>query len=221
MQKPKTLILGGSSLIAQDLIKKLRDKSVFVDFTYNHKKYENGIKLNINEKQSIESFMEIISETQYDNIINFIGKLSKQSNFKDQSEILEDIIQTNFVSIVSLMEKLIGKNLLSNGKIIFISSISGIEGSYDANYAAAKAALNMYVKSRVRSLDSQVGNLISICPTLIQESAMYNSMNHFEWERHKNKRANGKLLTFEDLNLKIIEVIESDPKLTNGKIILI
>jgi 3-oxoacyl-[acyl-carrier protein] reductase len=219
MQKSKTLILGGSSLIAQDLIKHLENKSVSVDFTYNKIEYKSGLRLDINNKQSVETFMEIVSKNQYDYIINFIGKLSKQSIYTDEAEILEDIMKINFTSVISIVERLIKRNLLNNGKVIFLSSISGIEGSYDANYAAAKAALNMYVKSRVRSLDSNLANLIAICPTLIEDSAMYKSMSEVEWVTHKNKRATGKLLTFRDVILKILEVINTESKLINGKII--
>ncbi len=220
MQSDSVLILGGSSLIAQDLIKKLKENSFQVDFTYNRNKYRTGIQLNINEDQSREEFMKIIGKKQYKIIINFIGKLSKHSN-REESDILLDIMQTNFTSVILLTEKLIKNNLLKNGKIIFLSSISGVDGSYDANYAAAKAALNLYVKSRVKSLDSSVASLVAICPTLIQDSSMYKSMSQVEWTKHKNRKASGELLKFDDLNLKIIEIINSDQESINGKIILI
>lgn len=221
MQSNSVLVLGGSSLIAQDLVKKLEENSFLVDFTYNQNKYQNGIQLNINEDQSIKEFMKIIGEKKYRIIINFIGKLSKQSNMEEENDILLDIMQTNFTSVILLVEKLIKNNLVKNGKIIFLSSISGVDGSYDANYAAAKAALNLYVKSRVKSLDSTVASLIAICPTLIQDSAMYNSMSQVEWTKHKNRKESGELLKFDDLNLKIVEIINSNQISINGKIILI
>jgi NAD(P)-dependent dehydrogenase (short-subunit alcohol dehydrogenase family) len=140
---------------------------------------------------------------------------------EEENDILLDIMQTNFTSVILLAEKLIKNNLVKNGKIIFLSSISGVDGSYDANYAAAKAALNLYVKSRVKSLDSTVASLIAICPSLIQDSAMYNSMSQVEWTKHKNRKASGELLKFDDLNLKIVEIINSDQISINGKIILI
>ena len=82
----------------------------------------------------------------------------------------EDIWQTahiNMNNVIDRCERVLGVN--SKARICIIGSESGIVGSFDRFYAAAKAGIHQYVETR-RLLPGQ--QLVAIAPNVISDAGM-------------------------------------------------
>jgi short-subunit dehydrogenase len=80
---------------------------------------------------------------------------------------IENTLTVNLVSPMRICEKILGTN--DRARICVIGSESGIFGSYDETYAAAKAGLHNYIQSR-RILPSQ--QLVCVAPPIISDAGM-------------------------------------------------
>lgn len=83
----------------------------------------------------------------------------------------DEVIETMKVNMLSVMiacDRIFENN--AKAKICVIGSMSGINGSYDVTYAAAKAGLHMYVEKKVLTYPKQ--HLVCVAPTIIEDSGM-------------------------------------------------
>lgn len=91
------------------------------------------------------------------------GKSAREIDPSDARETLE----INLVGAVKFVEKALSVNPAA--RICVVGSMSGIHGSYDEFYAASKAGLHLYVRTRAVRPPAQ---LFCIAPGIISDSGM-------------------------------------------------
>ncbi len=98
----------------------------------------------------------------------------KGQTIRDQSRRdAEQAWRMNFVDVAQRCDSIIASNPLA--RICIVGSESGIQGSFDAAYAGAKAAMHLYVETkRLRTPEQQ---LVCIAPTVIEDSGMTQRRN--------------------------------------------
>ncbi len=101
----------------------------------------------------------------------------------------ESVINLNLKAIIEINDQLLKADLINdNGRIVCLSSISGIAGNFgQTNYATAKAALIGYVEAQAPLLASKGICINAVAPGFI-ETAMTNAMPFFT--REIGKRLN-------------------------------
>tara|TARA_Y100000741_G_scaffold361966_1_gene346869 strand:+ start:2644 stop:3339 length:696 start_codon:yes stop_codon:yes gene_type:complete len=155
MVKRKTLIiLGSSSGIARELIKKLKYKYKIISFYNNNKVKINKVvsyKLNFNSKDDeIESkFKKIIEKNSKFIILNFASiKIDKISYYINKGEI-EKTFNINTFAFLRIIQKFIPKMLREKwGRVINISSVGGLKGDkgtllYSSSKNASASMMNV------------------------------------------------------------------------------
>ena len=217
----KYLVLGGGSYIAKNFIEILSSEKQIVDVTFFKSLVKNGLKVDINDRSDANNLIKKIHNTKYDGIISFIGKLSNDSKMKNKESILLDLMLTNFISQVNLVEKLIENNVNVDCNIVFMSSISGINGSFDAPYAASKGALNSYVKSRQKNQHKESINFNAVCPTLIENSGMYKRMTDDEIQNHKARNKSMELIKIQDVTATLMHILKFEGYKNHGEIMIV
>jgi 3-oxoacyl-[acyl-carrier protein] reductase len=82
----------------------------------------------------------------------------------------EAVVDVNFGAVVALDEALLGAGLLRDGgRIVCLSSISGVAGNFgQSNYAATKAALIGYVAARAPQLAARGIAINAVAPGFIE-----------------------------------------------------
>jgi len=155
MVKRKTLIiLGSSSGIARELIKKLKYKYKIISFYNNNKVKINKVvsyKLNFNSKDDeIESkFKKIIEKNSKFIILNFASiKIDKISYYINKGEI-EKTFNINTFAFLRIIQEFIPKMLREKwGRVINISSVGGLKGDkgtllYSSSKNASASMMNV------------------------------------------------------------------------------
>ncbi len=114
--------------------------------------------LNLGDTGSIDDFVEIIKNKQFDYLINNAGiLLEKWENPEIDFDQLEETFKVNLFGTIRLTEGLLPQ-INPNGHIINITSDWGTfsESNFDEfqpHYKMSKAALNMYTKLLSKRLD--------------------------------------------------------------------
>ena len=80
------------------------------------------------------------------------------------------VVSVNFAAIVAIDDELLGKGVLRDGgRIVCLSSISGVAGNYgQSNYGATKAALIGYVAARAPELAARGIAINAVAPGFIE-----------------------------------------------------
>ena len=99
----------------------------------------------------------------------FCQGLLRPKRYEDQTddEIAEGL-EVNYRSIVRICDELFATNDLA--RVCIIGSESGYRGSFDENYANAKARLHAYVESKI--LRTPYQQLVAISPGIIEDCRM-------------------------------------------------
>ena len=92
---------------------------------------------------------DFIGENKIEGIFFVVGSINEKDNFKLSNNEIQNIVETNFLSIVKLNESFIeSKKLKSNCLICFCSSITTfLPRRKQVLYCASKSALNSYYYS--------------------------------------------------------------------------
>ena len=222
----KILIVGGSSNIGRELIKKLSKKNYEIFITFNKNKLRSKDK-----KEIIQFKLDITSNTQ---IKNLVKKIKKLKIFFDKIIFLQcqlagkslddfntnDIrknLDINFTGQVILLKK-IKKQINKNCLIIFISSISAVRGSYDPIYAASKGAIVSFVKSLSTWWAPEIKS-ICLLPGVIKDTEIFRKFSNERKKFQIKQTPNAELLNKNDLSKIIIDLLESHWRHANGSII--
>lgn len=217
------LILGGSSSLGQGLIVQAKIRGLSTLSTYRSSKHcnkslGNWLELDIENIESIHSFLEKTSNKQFSTIMYCIGSVSNISLHTLSVEQIYKYFETHISNATYLITNLT-KNLRkdSPANLIFISSRASMYPSFDFCYAASKAALS----SLVTSLSKQIPKIHStyvMTPGLIKGSNMYLEMEKHIREDHE-KRSNYSLITLEEAATFILDFNYS--KMPSGSIIAV
>lgn len=169
------LIISGTAKIAPDIIS-LLSKHFKIDATYRdiNKTYNvdnvSWIKLDIDDYNSIQTFVNDISEKYYSMVL--ILSMTTPGDFLENTEKeLRDFYGNYLVN-----NMLLGKNLLTkitdSGKIIYMSSIAGNKPTPAINYSTLKGALqSFYVSLSTQAKPLQ--SIFCIVPGLIYDSPAF------------------------------------------------
>ncbi len=97
--------------------------------------------------------------------------ITRDKTLKRMSEVHWNLVMSiNLISIISLNEALLGDKLISEfGRIICLSSISGIAGNFgQTNYSSSKSGLLGYVEGLAQDLRTQGITVNAIAPGFIE-----------------------------------------------------
>lgn len=198
------LIVSAASSLGNEIIKKFINNNYFVFATFNKKKISNNhknikkIKLDILNPLDHTNFSKNTNSYKFDSIIFLNGIINGKSFYESN---LGDSINTFNINCIYpfFFLRNIRKSLSLKTKIIFLSSISSTQGSYDPYYAASKSALNMLVKCLAKDKKFKIKKIISISPSLISSSKMFFDMSKENRNIHKSKNPLNKLVKKKDL----------------------
>ncbi|MFL2707448.1 MAG: 3-oxoacyl-[acyl-carrier-protein] reductase [Gammaproteobacteria bacterium TMED226] len=129
------------------------------------------IKLDVTSRDDIKNcFNHLKSEGLLPNIlINNAGITSDQIFLRMKDDDWDNVIETNLTGTYNLTKAFI-KNMVKNknGRIINISSVSGLMGNAgQVNYSSSKAALNGFTKSLAKEVGSRNITVNCVAPGFI------------------------------------------------------
>lgn len=180
------LITGGSKGIGKAIVEKFHKSGAKVAFTYNsnQKAAEETIKtlggdssrikcykLDVKNYEDIEQLIPKIEEDMGEiyGLVNNAGITKDGAFFRMQAKDWNDVINTNLNGVFNVT-KVFGNKAIrrGEGKIINISSVSGLKGSQgQANYASSKAAIISLTKTLAREFASFGVQVNAVAPGFI------------------------------------------------------
>jgi len=166
MKDKKVLILGGSSDIGIELIKKYLENNwhVFCHYNKNQKVLNNLqkknkhklsiFKANFYDNKSTQNLFNKVKNQSFDSLVNLVGYLDNVSFQKTSLKSLMKSLQINSI-IPLLIQKEVLKKMTKNnfGRILHASSIGVKYGGseFTFNYSFSKHAIE-YISSYVKKL---------------------------------------------------------------------
>ena len=181
VNQKKVLVIGGTSSITPDIINKLELNGYVIDlmtFRQPNKEYGNynWQYLNLEDMSSVENLLKIMPENYYSKILfisgNSLGQYNGNVPFKELQ-----IFYDAFLLRYNFLIKESCKSLSDDGQIVYISSIAANIPIFDADYSAAKAGVQAFVRSLSCSLKPNQ-SAFSISPGLIYGSRVFEDMNY-------------------------------------------
>ena len=176
----KILITGASRGIGKDIALKSKEKGYKVLGTSTTNEgveliNENGIQglqLNLNKQESIESFINILIQehTDIDVLVNNAGITKDNIVLRMTEDEWMDVLNVNLNGAFKI-SKIVLKFMLKKrwGRILNITSTSASTGNRgQANYAAAKAGIEAFSKSLAKEVGSRGITVNAIAPGYIQ-----------------------------------------------------
>ncbi|MFD0963080.1 3-oxoacyl-ACP reductase [Pseudofulvibacter geojedonensis] len=180
------LITGGSKGIGKAIVEKFYESGAKVAFTYNSNQESaeeiistlgndtsrvKCYKLDVKNYNEIEQLIPQIEEDMGEiyGLVNNAGITKDGAFFRMQPEDWSDVIDTNLNGVFN-MTKAFGNKVIrrGEGKIINISSVSGLKGSQgQANYASSKAAIISLTKTLAREFASFGVQVNAVAPGFI------------------------------------------------------
>ena len=176
----KILITGASRGIGKDIALKSKEKGYKVLGTSTTNEgveliNENGIQglqLNLNKQESIESFINILIQehADIDVLVNNAGITKDNIVLRMTEDEWMDVLNVNLNGAFKI-SKIVLKFMLKKrwGRILNITSTSASTGNRgQANYAAAKAGIEAFSKSLAKEVGSRGITVNAIAPGYIQ-----------------------------------------------------
>ncbi len=222
MNKSHTLIIGGNTSLSVPILNTFIRNEHKVSASYYIGKPENPlvnwIKLDCNSDKSISNFsLECKKIPSVKNLIFLTGILPGKTIQKYTYEEINRVINVNFNSIAKIVSSLTN-HFETNSQILLMSSISGQRGSYDPIYAASKSAVIGLGKSLSQTLTPLTRTNI-IAPGLIDQSTMFNEMQHERKKYHEQNNPLKMLLNKDALADIIYELTTEKWSYLNGAVI--
>jgi NAD(P)-dependent dehydrogenase (short-subunit alcohol dehydrogenase family) len=104
---------------------------------------------------------------KYKRFVLCAGILHPKTILEQNSEEIKQNIAVNMSSVIALIDAILKQN--GQARIVVMGSASGVKGSHDTVYAAAKAGLHQYVINKQLQPGQQ---LVSIAPSIIGDAGM-------------------------------------------------
>ena len=178
LNKKIALVTGSSSGIGFGIAKKLCDEGCHVILNGRHEKtLKNSakklgnqttfLKADVTKPKQCQLLVEKIIKMfgRLDILVCNVGNGNSKSPGKETIDDWQKMFEINFLSAVNIIkysEKYLSK---SKGVVVCITSIAGVDRTgAPSPYSAAKAALNMYVKSASKYLASQKVRINAVSP---------------------------------------------------------
>lgn len=222
------LIIGSGSGLGQEIVEKFSNNNDHVLGTLHinnlNLKFADNISYLELDLEKISSFDEYRDSIQLKltliDVVIFVSGILPGKNISDYNDLLiNKVMSVNFIGQAALMQRIIP--LMSfNSVVIFISSISAERGSYDAIYAASKAAQIGFVKSLATWYSPKIRFNI-ITPGLIEDTKMYDDMSLERRKFHISQTPTGRLNSKVEIANIIYNLCESFWSNINGQVIRI
>lgn len=214
------LILGGTSSVAEDIARLAYADNYRVILTFRaHKKngdYGSWYELDTEREESIDNFLAEIQGIKFDRVICLIGATTNSHYSKLNLTSTISYYSSQLAGICYLISRILA-NLKFDASFIVLSSKSANNKSYDIHYSAVKAGLQAFVKSISQFAVAQQ-SILCIAPSLIDKSTMYFQMTKSNRVIH-NKKANGKLLSKDEISNFIWNLDNKMCFTLNGRVI--
>ncbi len=214
------LIISGNSSIGINIIKKFLSCNYKVFSTYHKSKIKITnkklikIELDIKNQQHKDRLKKKISRVKFDYVIFCTGKIFGKN--LNQYSILEakEIFEINLIHPIEIFKDISNK-IKKNGIVVFLSSISSEQGSYDPYYASSKASLNMMIKVLSKQYARKM-RIITLSPSLVKNTKMYFDMTKKNRLKHIKKNPQNSLINKEDLAKILLDLEKKYWKKLNG-----
>jgi 3-oxoacyl-[acyl-carrier protein] reductase len=220
----RVLVIGGSSSIGRKVVSAFADRGDSILSTYAKTKVDvpDGVRLihlDLERTNDFEDFAEQVTRSlgSLDVLIFLVGVLPGKSLVNYPTDLIQSVVQVNFVAFALLMQKLLSA-MAEGSQVLVMSSISAERGSYDPIYAATKAALIGMVKS-LATWHGQKVRFNCIAPGLVENSTMFNDMVPVRRQHHQEQSPTGALTTIEELAQIIVSLTEPQWKQLNGAVL--
>ncbi|OAA29443.1 hypothetical protein AT15_01860 [Kosmotoga arenicorallina S304] len=183
--KELAVVTGGSRGIGRAIVEKLARTGNKVVFTYRQNKKAaeslledlagqdvHAFACDISKEDSVKEFAsQVISNFGVPTIlVNNAGIARDALLVRMSTENWKEVIETNLTGSFFVTQAFL-KDMLKNrkGKILFVSSLSGLRGNAgQANYAASKAGIIGFAKSLAREVAKRGITVNTIAPGLIE-----------------------------------------------------
>jgi NAD(P)-dependent dehydrogenase (short-subunit alcohol dehydrogenase family) len=204
------LIVGGTSSLAPKIIEDLENKGYTIDLiTYRQKNKVYGeynwVYLDLENIDSVNELIKSVKQKIYEKLIFLSGNSLGNYGREVPYEALQ-VFYNAFLLRYNFLIKECSKYLSDTGQIVSISSMAANVAIEDANYSAAKAGVQAFVKS----LSCQLGpnqSAFSISPGLISGTKAFYDQNY-----------TGDVSVLASID-KISEIISNADKSYNGCVI--
>jgi len=178
LNKKIALVTGSSSGIGFGIAKKLSDEGCYVILNGRHEntlknsakiigKNTTFLKADVTKPKQCKLLIEKIIKIhgRLDILVCNVGNGSSKSPGEETIDDWQKMFEINFLSAINTI-KYSGKYLIkSKGTILCISSIAGVNKTgAPIPYSAAKAAINMYVKSSSKYFASHKVRINAVAP---------------------------------------------------------
>jgi NAD(P)-dependent dehydrogenase (short-subunit alcohol dehydrogenase family) len=175
------LIIGGTSSLAPKIINDLESKGYsikLITFRQKNKIYGkyNWAYLNLEDMNSVQETIKAASQDTYEKII-FVSGNSLGNYGKDVPYKALQVFYDAFILRYNFLIKECSKFLSDSGQIVYISSMAANVAIPDANYSAAKAGVQAFVKSLSCQLKPDQ-SAFSISPGLIYGTKTFYDQNY-------------------------------------------
>lgn len=131
----------------------------------------------------------------------------------------DDAVRTfelNFLSTARMCEHIVEVN--DRARICVIGSESGFKGSYDMAYAGAKAAMHLYVETKVLRTPEQL--LFAIAPSIIADSGMTERRPDYGETMQRGLQTRlGRWLRAREVAALAVQLLESGSPALSGTIV--
>ena len=176
------------------------------------------VELELGSPASIDAAVDHIkSGEKLDFVVFVCGQLMGQSLDEYADEEIDAMFAINVVSQIKLLRRLIG-HMNENGRVLFVSSISAMGGSYDPVYAATKAAQIGLMKSLARYHGHTVRFNV-IAPGTILDSNMVSEFTEDTLEKHIQETPTGRLNTNREMAKIIVDICGEHWSNLNGQVL--
>ena len=211
-------IIGGSSSVGYELIRQAEKLQETIIATYYRKHFDTQaelVHLNLLDTNQVHAFQP----KDVHHLIFAQGILPGETLGEYEHKTIEETIAINLTSTLTILNNLIINQCFVNPALItFVSSIAAVQGSYDTAYATSKSghigcAMSI-AKHHAPRLRANV-----ICPGLIKDSGMYNSMSIDDQIRHLEHTPTKQLTTVQHLAEIILKLDNECFSNLNGAVI--
>ena len=185
------LIVCSSNSVGDALVNKFRFEGWRVSHSSrNSIRDETHHFLDVTSDESIFAFCDLIKAgLRLDALVLLCGVLGGNSlQEKSYLDINADF-EINAISQIKIIKSLLS-HFSNDGRVVFLNSISAFNGSYDATYAASKAAIVGFVKSMAKHGPKTI-RFNAIASGLIEDSSMAQQFTLEDLDRHKSETPTG------------------------------
>lgn len=223
--KKNILIIGGSSSIGKKVIQNLSSKKFNIYTTSNinnvHISKVKNFKCNVKNLDEIKKLIKFFrkKKIKFDYVVFLQGIIYSLDLKSYTEEKILNILSVNTQSVIFFSKEII-KILKNNSLNVYVSSISGLNGSFDPVYAASKSALHGFIKSLSKWMAPK-HRFICLSPGPIKNTKIYKNFSRKRKIYHSKNNPMKGLINSSDFSKILINILEPHWKHANGSIISI